>query len=513
MDSWRTRAEERRSTRKRTGFMGAKDAFVSLSAWQRWALAVPTVVLGLAITLVSVDVAASAGRIHPGVVASGVKIGGLSVEAASKRLAETLPARMEQPVKVAYEGESWDLTSEDLLASPETTIAAEAAFDIGRRGEFFDIVATRAAAWFRPVRLVVPVTSDASATAAAIADIVSKIDKQPTDASIVIEGTTPSITPAVVGLRADPDVLRAEILSSLVGTDKSVNVDVEFVPVRVTDEGAKQALADVREILSGPVTVTYESKSWVFTAAEIAEWVDFRIPESTTDTAGAAASTDAPVPASSLGTEVLEAYISSDEASKTLTSRVGEAGKPAVNASFKASGGVVNIIPGQDGVGPDVISLAKEMTVVLKGGGDRSLQLRTLRVEPEITTDEARGMGIKERISSYTTTYDAGNKPRVNNIHTLADAIDHTLIAPGATFSFNGSVGPRTAAKGYQEAPAIVNGKLVPQLGGGICQVGTTVFNAVYESGFPVVERKNHSFYISHYPKGRDATVSWGGPD
>ncbi|MRR37844.1 vanomycin resistance protein VanB, partial [bacterium] len=114
---------------------------------------------------------------------------------------------------------------------------------------------------------------------------------------------------------------------------------------------------------------------------------------------------------------------------------------------------------------------------------------------------------------TYTTTYEPGNRPRVNNIHTLADAINGTLIAPGGTFSFNGTVGPRTAAKGYQEAPAIVQGKLVPQLGGGICQVGTTLFNSVYESGLPVLERKNHSFYISHYPKGRDATVSWGGPD
>jgi vancomycin resistance protein YoaR len=95
----------------------------------------------------------------------------------------------------------------------------------------------------------------------------------------------------------------------------------------------------------------------------------------------------------------------------------------------------------------------------------------------------------------------------------LGDALDGTLIAPGKTFSFNGTVGQRTAEKGYQEANAIVNGKLVPQLGGGICQVGTTIFNTVFESGLPVTTRRNHSFYISHYPKGRDATVSWGGPD
>jgi vancomycin resistance protein YoaR len=122
-------------------------------------------------------------------------------------------------------------------------------------------------------------------------------------------------------------------------------------------------------------------------------------------------------------------------------------------------------------------------------------------------------MGIRGLISAYSTDYDPGNAPRVNNIHTLARALDGKLVAPGATFSFNGAIGERTAAKGYQEANAIVDGKLVPQLGGGVCQVGTTFFNAVFFSGLPVLERRNHSFYISHYPKGRDCTVSWGGPD
>jgi vancomycin resistance protein YoaR len=105
------------------------------------------------------------------------------------------------------------------------------------------------------------------------------------------------------------------------------------------------------------------------------------------------------------------------------------------------------------------------------------------------------------------------NAPRVNNIQTLASALDGTLIPPGGQFSFNGTVGPRTAEKGYQEGGTIVGGRLVPTLGGGICQVSTTLFNSVFLSGLQVDQRLNHSFYISHYPKGRDATVSWGGPD
>jgi len=209
----------------------------------------------------------------------------------------------------------------------------------------------------------------------------------------------------------------------------------------------------------------------------------------------------------------LEAFVDADEASAIVSDRVGETGRPAVDAKFTARSGSVSIVPSQDGIGPDIVTLAEEMTTELTGDGERVVELRTTRVEADLTTEEAEGMGIKERISTYTTEYSSGNKPRVNNIHTLADALDGTLIPPGGSFSFNDTIGPRTAAKGYQEAAAIVNGKLVPQLGGGICQVGTTIFNTVFESGLPVLQRRNHSFYISHYPKGRDATVSWGGPD
>jgi vancomycin resistance protein YoaR len=91
----------------------------------------------------------------------------------------------------------------------------------------------------------------------------------------------------------------------------------------------------------------------------------------------------------------------------------------------------------------------------------------------------------------------------------VAQLIDKTLVAPGATFSFNAATGERTADKGFLEAPVIINGELQNGLGGGVCQVSTTVFNAAYEAGLPILERTNHALYISHYPQGRDATVNY----
>ena len=117
-------------------------------------------------------------------------------------------------------------------------------------------------------------------------------------------------------------------------------------------------------------------------------------------------------------------------------------------------------------------------------------------------------MGIESVVSSYTTTY-GGTPGRLNNVQLVSELIDGTLIKPGGTFSFNDTTGERTAEKGFQEAPVIINGELQNGLGGGICQVSTTVFNAAFEAGLPIDARTNHALYISHYPLGRDATVNY----
>jgi vancomycin resistance protein YoaR len=95
----------------------------------------------------------------------------------------------------------------------------------------------------------------------------------------------------------------------------------------------------------------------------------------------------------------------------------------------------------------------------------------------------------------------------------MAEYIDGTIVAPGQEFSFNDRVGPRTVERGFREGQMIIGSLLLPSIGGGVCQTATTLFNNAFELGLPIVERHNHSFYISHYPMGRDATVSWGGPD
>src|SRR2546423_412385 len=138
----------------------------------------------------------------------------------------------------------------------------------------------------------------------------------------------------------------------------------------------------------------------------------------------------------------------------------------------------------------------------------RSAKLIVGRLDADRSTAEARAMQIKGLVAGYETIY-GGEANRIHNVQLVAHLVDGHLIAPGAVFSFNQATGERTAAKGFKEAPVIINGEVQTGLGGGVCQVSTTVFNAAYEAGLPIVARTNHALYISHYPQGRDATVNY----
>ncbi|MFB4312176.1 VanW family protein [Actinomadura sp. GTD37] len=111
-------------------------------------------------------------------------------------------------------------------------------------------------------------------------------------------------------------------------------------------------------------------------------------------------------------------------------------------------------------------------------------------------------------MSSYTTRFAPG-EPRVRNIELAARILDGHVVAPGTTFSFNDVVGPRTRSRGYVPAPAIMGERLVKDVGGGICQVSTTLFNAVFRAGLDIRRSRAHTMWMPEYPEGREAAVSY----
>ena len=132
---------------------------------------------------------------------------------------------------------------------------------------------------------------------------------------------------------------------------------------------------------------------------------------------------------------------------------------------------------------------------------------------PRFTTREAKALGIRHRVSTYTTDMgESSAEPDLERAPARPLPRRHDPEA-GQVFSYNKVIGPRTIERGFREGQMIFGGVLIPSIGGGVCQTATTIFNAAFEAGLPILKRTNHSLYISHYPMGRDATVSWGGPD
>lgn len=132
---------------------------------------------------------------------------------------------------------------------------------------------------------------------------------------------------------------------------------------------------------------------------------------------------------------------------------------------------------------------------------------------PDKTLSDLGEEAFPDELGTYTTRYDPTNKNRSNNLEISAKKINGTIIMPGETFSYNQTVGERTIAEGYKEAGAYAGGKVVQDVGGGICQTSSTLYNAVLLANLEIVDRSNHQFLTSYVPAGRDATVAWGSID
>ena len=128
--------------------------------------------------------------------------------------------------------------------------------------------------------------------------------------------------------------------------------------------------------------------------------------------------------------------------------------------------------------------------------------------EPEVTLKDIGPEALSDELGTYTTRYDVSDKDRSTNLELACEKLNDQVILPGETFSYNKTLGARTIAAGYKSAKIYSNGEVVDGLGGGICQISSTLYNAVLQANLEIVERRNHQFVTSYVPAGRDATVA-----
>jgi vancomycin resistance protein YoaR len=440
--------------------------------------------------LLFVDFFIHVGRVHAGVKVQGINLSFTNREDGSSLLQTQISSFLNKEVKIKFNDREWRVSPQDFKVKVDYGKTWEKAYFVGRNESFFCNLRKRLFLYFRSEEVESSYTCDRGKLEELIEEISRQVDKEPKDASLEIRGVKIVFHPSSIGRRVDRKEAVNRIAKAFVSKDRSMELPVSLIPADITDEEAKRAIEESKLILSAPVVLKYDKYSWEIEPEEIADFIIFH--KST----------------------VYKPLLEERKVKDYLSQFTDDFRIPAKEAEFIVRGKNVEISPSREGREIDLDQAYEDISkVVTEKKTPREVVLVTKKIYPRMTTEEAKAMGIETRLASYTTYYNPRQTSRVNNIHLLAKSLDGALVPPGKVFSVNEWIGPRTAAKGYKEAPTIINGKLIPSLGGGVCQVATTFFNAIFFAGLPVVERHNHSFYISHYPKGRDATLSYGSLD
>ena len=200
-----------------------------------------------------------------------------------------------------------------------------------------------------------------------------------------------------------------------------------------------------------------------------------------------------------------------DQEIESMKARWNKAAKNGSISSYDASSDSFTFAGERTGIAINEEQLKSDIQSALSAKQfDKVITVSASEVQPEYSTAAAKQK--YKTIGTYTTNTTSNSK-RNTNIRLAAAALNGTIVGPGQEVSFNDTVGQRTEAKGYQGAAAYNNGEVVQEIGGGVCQVSTTLYNAALKAGMKISMRRSHTFEPSYVTPGMDATVSWGGPD
>ncbi|GAA4380177.1 VanW family protein [Nocardioides caricicola] len=430
--------------------------------------------------------AAAGDKTPRGTTISGVDVGGRSAEEAEAALVAGLADRVERPVAVSVDGATSEVEpsaaglSVDYAASIDEA-GAEKSWSPGRLWTY----------WTGGDDLDAVVVVDEAAMEDALAGLTDDVGTPPVDGAVSFEDGEIETTEPVAGEAVDPGDARAAITDAYLAEDAEA-VELELTPAEpeIDDTDVQQALDEfANPAMSGPVTLVFGDSPVQLFPREFSNVL-------------------------ALEPEGGELVPSLDEKllTKLVDQGVGEDGAP-VDATVELVDGKPKVIPAKPGVtyDPEDVS-ATFLELVTKPSGEREMKVEATVAEPDFTTADARALKIKERVSTFTTYYPYAEYRNIN-IGRAAEIIDGTVLKPGDIFSLNDIVGERTRENGFTEGFIISNGIFKEDLGGGVSQMATTTFNAMFFAGLKDIEHKPHSFYIDRYPVGREATVAWGSVD
>ena len=420
--------------------------------------------------------------IQPGVSVSGVDVGGMSKADARALLVREIGDRLGRPLQVRTAAGAVSVVPGSIGIGIDLAKALAEAYASGRlEARILPHI------WSATIESPLKITSTSF-----LPESLANLQAKPRDAELVVKGGTARVVEAQAGAAFDaPAALRAIGLAGLAG-QPTVAVPVQQLPPAISTEAAQAAFLRAEQLLAKPISLRFSGKRvGRLTPKQLAPLLR-AVP----------AGSDVALSIDPTGLAPLL---------KPIARKVDRAPR---NASFTADGKFAHIKPDRPGL--KVNAAVTAQNIVSAGTGvTQTARVGLTRREAPFTTDDAKKLGIDVRLFTkpITTLMGPSSANRIHNVQLLARMLDGRIIKPGQTFDFNKAIGKRTAEVGFRVGQQIENGQLVPAIGGGVCQVVTTLYDAAFYAGLKIVDRRNHDFYISHYPLGMDAAVSWGGPE
>jgi vancomycin resistance protein YoaR len=452
------------------------------------ALLAPAIVALSLLVVVGYAFAGSSNRIAAGVEIAGVDVGGLTSAQARQKLEKTSAKLTWVPIDFVAARKHFEVSPAQLGISFEWNAAiAKARRDghgIGPLRGYKRLQMRLLGSHLEP-----SVKFSSPALKTLLSMVAKGVNKPALEPALVLDGSQPKVVSGHEGSSLD-EKRAADII---IDTFESLSRGTVVLPIRTVSPSVRRSdlvrVADqVRTVASAPVRLSLGSVRWTIPPAQIQKMLVFPHDGQRNLSIGGSA------------TNVF------------LGSLAKQLDRPAKSAALAIAGRNIRVTPSRIGRVLDRKAAASAILSAALRPTHRIASLVMKNTQPRRTTEQAKAMGITGLVGSYETSF-SGTANRIHNVQLVAKLIDNKFIAPGAVFSFNRTTGERNTEKGFLTAPVIVNGELIDGLGGGICQVSTTVFNAAFEAGLEIRERTNHALYISHYPLGRDATVSWPSPD
>lgn len=448
--------------------------------WARRVLLFAGLLLGL---LYVAGWVATGLRMPANAVIGGVDVGGMSPSGAAKSLRTTLEPRADDDVVLTYGKQRFTLDPVDLglkLDVERSVAAAGGTRSLDPR----DMAALLTGE--RNTDLVI--RSDGDAVKDAVARIAGDVDVKVVEAQINFPDGKAHPRKPVAGKAVLRRATAQAIANAYLVTTKPRPVPTTRIEPAVDQAGLDRAMKTIaRPAVSAPVILRAGDKRYELPVSAYAPALSVRVK-------GGA----------------MELFLDAERLAKPLTDSTTGIGQKAVDARIDIVAGKPKIYPGKPGVGLRPDEMARTLPPVLtKSGRERSVAISAKVVEPEFTTEEAKKLNIKEKMGEFTTRFPYAEYRNINQGR-AAELIDGTLLSPGEIFSLNSVVGQRTKANGFVKGFVINGGVFREEMGGGVSQVATTMYNAAFFAGLEDVEHHPHQLYIDRYPVGREATVYFG---